>query len=146
MNTAVTQVEPEKDEKNDRIVIASTKAEVLRITEEEAEELSKTNPHTNMSLSERLLIESALEKDRTSETKEEVLKKAVSTKHAHSCEICTKSFKKPSDLVRHMRIHTGEKPYQCDKCDRAFTVKSTLESHIKTHQPCKFIKHCHLLF
>uniref|UniRef100_A0A2C9KBF8 C2H2-type domain-containing protein n=1 Tax=Biomphalaria glabrata TaxID=6526 RepID=A0A2C9KBF8_BIOGL len=55
----------------------------------------------------------------------------------HQCTYCSKEFKKPSDLVRHIRIHTHEKPYKCTQCFRAFAVKSTLTAHIKTHTGVK---------
>jgi uncharacterized Zn-finger protein len=51
-----------------------------------------------------------------------------------------KEFKKPSDLVRHTRIHSHEKPYKCTQCFRAFAVKSTLNSHIRTHTGIKQYK------
>lgn len=28
------------------------------------------------------------------------------------CSYCSKEFKKPSDLIRHIRVHTKEKPYK----------------------------------
>lgn len=30
----------------------------------------------------------------------------------YCCNYCTKQFKKPSDLMRHLRIHTKEKPFE----------------------------------
>lgn len=58
----------------------------------------------------------------------------------HQCTYCTKEFKKPSDLVRHIRIHSHEKPYKCNQCFRAFAVKSTLTAHIRTHTGIKHYK------
>ncbi|RZF37827.1 hypothetical protein LSTR_LSTR007189 [Laodelphax striatellus] len=51
----------------------------------------------------------------------------------HACTYCGKEFKKPSDLVRHIRIHTHEKPFKCGLCFRSFTVRSTLTTHLRTH-------------
>ena len=42
------------------------------------------------------------------------------------CCYCDKSFNTPSNLKRHERIHTGDKPYQCSHCDKAFTQAGTL--------------------
>ncbi|KFM82356.1 Zinc finger protein 236, partial [Stegodyphus mimosarum] len=66
----------------------------------------------------------------------------------YQCMYCCKEFKKPSDLVRHIRIHTHEKPYKCDQCFRAFAVKSTLNAHLRTHSGTKDFscEHCKKLF
>ncbi|XP_063840691.1 zinc finger and BTB domain-containing protein 6-like [Scylla paramamosain] len=45
------------------------------------------------------------------------------------CCICYKTFIQKSDLKRHMRIHTGEKPYGCHLCP----YRGNQSTHLKKH-------------
>ncbi|XP_030612158.1 ras-responsive element-binding protein 1 isoform X3 [Archocentrus centrarchus] len=49
------------------------------------------------------------------------------------CNVCAKRFWSLQDLTRHMRSHTGERPYQCQTCERTFTLKHSLVRHQRIH-------------
>jgi hypothetical protein len=49
------------------------------------------------------------------------------------CNTCGKVFDRPSLLERHVRIHTGERPYVCDYCQKGFSTSSSLNTHRRIH-------------
>ncbi|XP_068240471.1 longitudinals lacking protein, isoforms H/M/V-like isoform X8 [Palaemon carinicauda] len=69
---------------------------------------------------------------------------AADTDKPYSCRLCSHRTRRKDSLIRHLRMHTGERPYPCPTCPYAALQKSDLDRHLRSrHMPQQFQQRWH---
>ncbi|KAH7910518.1 hypothetical protein BJ138DRAFT_1008683 [Hygrophoropsis aurantiaca] len=53
----------------------------------------------------------------------------------HKCPVCQATFTRPQHVARHMRSHTGDRPYKCQCCGDQFARSDLLSRHVNKCHP-----------
>uniref|UniRef100_A0A671SHF3 Zinc finger and BTB domain-containing protein 7A n=1 Tax=Sinocyclocheilus anshuiensis TaxID=1608454 RepID=A0A671SHF3_9TELE len=61
------------------------------------------------------------------------VERKIRSKAFQKCPICSKVIQGAGKLPRHIRTHTGEKPYECAICKVRFTRQDKLKVHMRKH-------------
>jgi len=66
-------------------------------------------------------------------------KRRHTSEKPHKCTFqdCNQAFQDAAHLTRHMRVHTGEKPYGCEHCSYRTSQSSNLTPHLALHEKQK---------
>lgn len=57
-----------------------------------------------------------------------------------TCDICQKTFNRPSSLIEHMRMHSDLRPFQCVSCGASYKHKKHLNHHLRISTRCRFFE------
>lgn len=87
-------------------------------------------PHGNDNSFSR--VEDNEEEQQNTEVSYESLVRVVDN-NCYVCRVCSKVFGTKSSMDRHLRTHTGQRPFVCDVCRKGFRQAAHLRVHTRLH-------------
>ena len=55
------------------------------------------------------------------------------------CKVCGRVCPFPCEMIKHMRTHTGERPFPCPYCPYRATQTNNLKRHIMSNHPDVYV-------
>ncbi|CAL1533234.1 unnamed protein product [Lymnaea stagnalis] len=61
-----------------------------------------------------------------------------------TCEVCGKVFARAANVLQHMKLHRGERPFPCSLCGKTFHRSDHLKAHVRIHSKKRHFQceHC----
>ncbi|XP_037711507.1 zinc finger protein 271-like [Drosophila subpulchrella] len=72
--------------------------------------------------------------------KDDVSKRSSGYNRKRQCPYCKKILSTHTNLVSHIRGHTGERPFKCSSCPKEFKDATSLKKHEMIHTGCRPFK------
>ncbi|KAH7712672.1 oocyte zinc finger protein XlCOF6-like protein [Aphelenchoides avenae] len=145
---SITKEEVKEEVENDAIQKADDLASVQHSSERsEQSSLQDSSEESATDAAEESDSDGVDERDGANGKRKRTAKprkgRTMKDKTTFSCTECEYTSAYAQVLHRHMRRHTGQKPYKCNLCEKSFALKVTCDAHRRTHFAEKPFKCAH---